>query len=71
MKKTSVTIGILAMALTLTIAAVAFAHGGYGRHMGANGGHMMGPGYGWGHMDDGSGYGSRGRGLRRQDRPVR
>lgn len=36
----------LAAVLTLAIAAIAFAHEGYGRHMGGSGGHMMGPGYG-------------------------
>jgi len=38
----------LAAVLTLAIAAVAFAHGGwgYGSHMGGYGGHMMGPRYG-------------------------
>ena len=50
----------LAVFLTLAIAAVAFAHEGYGRHMrehggnamgpGCGGGSMMGPGYGGGHM---------------------
>lgn len=44
----------LAAVLTLAIATVAFAHGGwgYGSHMGSYGGHMMGPGYGGVHMMD-------------------
>ena len=48
----------LAAVLILGIAAVAFAHGGwgYGSHMGGYGGHMMGPGYGGGTMM-GPGYG--------------
>lgn len=48
----------LAAVLTLAIATVAFAHGGwgYGSHMGGYGGHMMGPGYDGGHMM-GPGYG--------------
>jgi len=66
--KTKTTIFGLAAVLILAIAAITFAHGGYGSHMGSyGGGHMMGPGYG-GHMmgwdsDDGSycrGYGARG-----------
>jgi Spy/CpxP family protein refolding chaperone len=40
----------LAAILTLAIAAIAFAHDGYGGYMGGYGGHMMGPGYGGGHM---------------------
>ena len=49
----------LAAVLTLSIAAVAFAHGGwgYGSHMdGYDSGYMMGPGYGGDHMM-GPGYG--------------
>jgi zinc resistance-associated protein len=48
--KTKTTIFGLATMLALAMAAIAFAHGGYGSHMGRYGGeHMMGPGYG-GHM---------------------
>ena len=44
MKKTTTTIGILAVVSTVALATVAFAHGGYGRHMGGYGGYMMGQG---------------------------
>ena len=54
MKRKKTTIGLLAFGLIVAIAAVAFAHGGYGRHMDGYGGHMMGPGYRGGHM---MGYG--------------
>lgn len=60
MKRKKTTIGLLAFGLIVTITAIAFAHGGYGRHMGGNGGHMMGPGYGGGHM---MGYGPHMRGY--------
>jgi zinc resistance-associated protein len=48
----------LAAVLTLAIATLAFAHGGWGyeSHMGGYGNHMMGPGYDGGHMM-GRGYG--------------
>lgn len=65
MKRSKTTIGILTIGLVLAIAAVAFSHGGYGRHMGDYGGHMMGPGYGGRHMMEyGPGYdrGMRGAG---------
>ena len=65
MKRSKATIGIWAFGLVLAITAVAFAHGGYGRHMGDYGGHMMGPGYGGRHMMDygpGAGRGMRGSG---------
>jgi zinc resistance-associated protein len=57
----------LAAVLTLVLAAVAFAHGGwgYGSSMRGYGGHMMGPGYG-GHMmgwDAGDGPYRRGAGA--------
>lgn len=62
MKRWKATIGILAFGWVVAITAVAFAHGGYGRHMGDYGGNMMGPGYGGRHMMDyGPGYG---RGMR-------
>jgi Spy/CpxP family protein refolding chaperone len=64
MKQTKATIGLLAFGFVITIAAVAFAHEGYGRHMGGYGGHMMGPGYGGGHMMGfGPGYGPHMRGY--------
>ena len=64
MKRTKATIGLMAFGLIVTIAAVAFAHGGYGRHMDEYGGHMMGPGYGGGHMMGfGPGYGPHMRGY--------
>ena len=65
MKNNKTTIGILAAASILAITAVAFAHGGYGRYMGGYDGHMMGPGYGGGHMmmDDDYGYGRHMRGY--------
>ena len=49
----------LAAVLTLAIASVAFAHGGwgYGSHMGGYGGHMMGYGGGYGGHMMGPGYG--------------
>lgn len=53
--KTKTTIFGLATLVTLAIAAIAFAHGGYGSHMRGYGGYMMGPGYD-GHMM-GPGYG--------------
>lgn len=60
MKHKKITIGLLASGFIVAIAAIAFAHGGYGRHRGGYGGHMMGPGYGGGHMMDyGFGYGPR------------
>lgn len=64
MKVSKTTVGILAITSILAIAAVAFAHGGYGRHMGGYGGHMMGPGYGGGQMmmDGDYGYGRHMRG---------
>ena len=68
MKRTAITIGLLAFGLIVAISAVAFAHGGgYGRHMGEYGGHMMGPGYGGGYgggpmMGYGPGYGRHMRG---------
>ncbi len=52
MKRKITTIGLLVFGLIVAIAAIAFAHGGYGRHMDGYGGHMMGPGYGRGHMMD-------------------
>ena len=60
-------VGIAAV-LTLAIATVAFARGGWGdgSHMGRYGGHMMGPGYGGGHMMDydcNYGYHMRGHGA--------
>ena len=65
MRNNNAIIGILAVASIIGIAAVAFAHGGYGRHMGWYGGHMMGQGYGYGHMmDGGPGYGPHMRGYR-------
>lgn len=64
MKRTKATIGLLAFGFIVTIAGVAFAHGGYGRHMEEYGGHMMGPGYGGGHMMGyGPGYGPHMRGY--------
>ncbi len=42
MKKTKTTIGILAVVSTVALATVAFAHAGYGRHMGGYGGYMIG-----------------------------
>jgi Spy/CpxP family protein refolding chaperone len=63
MKHKKTTIGLLAFGLIVAITAVAFAHGGYGRHMGRYKGHnMMGPGYGGGHMMD---YGPQMRGYDR------
>lgn len=63
MKGKKATIGIFAFGLIVAVAAVAFAHGGYGRHMDDDG-HMMGPGYGGGHMMGfGSGYGVHMRGY--------
>lgn len=64
MKHKKITIGLLAFGFIVAIAAIAFAHGGYGRYTGGYGGHMMGPGYGGGHMMDyGFGYGSHMRGY--------
>jgi len=59
MKRRKTTIGLLTFGLIVAITAIAFAHGGYGRHMGMYSGHMMGPGYGGGHMMD---YGPHMRG---------
>lgn len=58
----------MAAVLTLAIATVAFARGGWGdgSHMGRYGGHMMEPGYGGGHMMDydcNYGYHMRGHGA--------
>ena len=52
MKINTTSIFGLAAVLTLAIATVAFAHGGWGyeSHMGDYGSHMMGPGYDGGHM---------------------
>ncbi|MEJ2157404.1 MAG: periplasmic heavy metal sensor [Desulfobacteraceae bacterium] len=58
MKRTKATIGILTFGLIMAIAAVAFAHDGYGAYGDGYGGHMMGPGYGGRHMM-GPGYGGR------------
>jgi Spy/CpxP family protein refolding chaperone len=55
MKTNKKTIIGLAAVLTLALAAIAYAHGGYNRYMSGYGGHMMGSGYG-GHMM-GPGYG--------------
>ena len=57
MKRNKKTIIGLAAVLTLAIAAIAYAHGGYGGSMmgPGYGGHMMGPGYGGNMM--GPGYG--------------
>lgn len=58
MKRKNTTIGLLALGLIAAMAALAFAHGGYEGRMDGYGGHMMGPGYGGGHMMDyGPGYG--------------
>ena len=63
MKTTKTTIGILAVAAMVALATVAFAHGGYERHMGGYGGYMMGQqgcdGSGPGKSEgcDGAGYG--------------
>ena len=56
MKKTKAIVGILAITSIFTIAAVAFAHGGYGRQ-GGYGGHMMDDGRGYGHHMRGYGGG--------------
>lgn len=66
MTRKKTTIGLLAIGLVVAIAAIAFAHGGYGRHMDGYGGHMMGPGYGGGHM---MGYGPYMRGYNGWDTP--
>lgn len=64
MKRSKAAISIIAFGVIVLIAAVAFAHGGYRRHMGDWGGQMMGPGYGGRHMMDyGPGYGSGMRGY--------
>lgn len=60
----------LAAVLTLAIAAIAFAHDGYGGHMGGYGGHMMGPEYGGGYMM-GPGYGGQMMGYDSDDCPYR
>ena len=57
MKKGKTTIGIVAIIATLTIAAVAFAQGGYGRHMSNESGQMMGSGHNYKMMDKCPGYG--------------
>ncbi len=54
MKRTKATIGIFTLGLIVAIAAVAFAHDGYGAYGNGNRGRMMGPGYGGNHM---MGYG--------------
>ena len=63
MKNTSITIGTLVIVSILALAAVAFAHGGYGRHMGRNGGYGMGYGGCGGPALDGPGYDCQGRGM--------
>ena len=60
MKRKKTTISLLVFGLIIAIATIAFAHGGYGRHMDGYGGHMMGPGYDGGHM---MGYGPHMRGY--------
>jgi hypothetical protein len=57
MKLNKKSIGILVAVLTVGIAAVAFAHDGYG------GGYMTGPGYGGGMMGPGYGGGMMGPGY--------
>jgi len=61
----------LAAVLTLGLATIAFAHGGwgYGSHMGGYGGHMMGPGYDGGYMM-GPGYGGHMMGWDADDGPY-
>lgn len=64
MKRKKIKISLLAFGFIVAIAAIAFAHGGYGRHMGGYGGHMMGPRYGGGHMmDDDPAYGPHNHGY--------
>jgi Spy/CpxP family protein refolding chaperone len=68
MKTGKIAIGIAAITAIMAISAVAFAHGGYGRHRGGCGERTLGPcrgggymterGYGYGRMTDGGpGYG--------------
>lgn len=63
MKNTGITIGTLVIVSILALAAVAFAHGGYGRHMGRYGGYGMEYGGCGGPALDGPGYNCEGRGM--------